>query len=328
MKPVGNLAQDRAPSARLRAGYVPLGIGVAMAIWPLLSGPSYVVYIATIVMIYVIGALGLHLVLRMGQMSIGHGAFMGIGAYTSTLLVMSAGLPWVLSFVAAGLLSAAVAAVIGPIILRLRGVFFSLVTFTFGEIVRLAMIEWRGLTGGSPGIAQVPPPFEAAAQPLPYYYLVLGCAALAFLLVWRILRSDIGNALDSIAVSDGLAEANGVPTRRLKIAIFVLACGMVGIAGSLQAHFIHFISPDSYTFKESVQFILINVIGGATTIWGPVLGSIFIVAFPEMLRSWVEYQWLIYGIVLVALMAYLPGGLMEVVHKVSRRIKLGTRRDG
>lgn len=328
MKPLGSLTQDRKLSAHLRFGLLPLGVGIAMAIWPLLLGPSYAVYIATLVLIYVIGALGLHLVLRMGQMSMAHGAFMGIGAYTSTLLVMNVGLPWALSFVIAGLLPAAIAAVIGPIILRLRGVFFSLVTFTFGEIVRLAIVEWRSLTAGSNGIAQIPPPFEAAARPLPYYYLVLACAALAFLLVWRILRSDIGNALDSIAVSDGLAEANGVPTRKLKVVIFALACGMVGLAGSLQAHFIHFISPDSYTFRESVQFILINVIGGATTIWGPVLGSIFIVAFPELLRSWLQYQWLIYGIVLVVLMAYLPGGLMEVAQKLSRRTRLGAHRDG
>jgi branched-chain amino acid transport system permease protein len=111
----------------------------------------------------------------------------------------------------------------------------------------------------------------------------------------------------------------------VKIIVFVIACALVGIQGTLQASFVHYISPLSYGFAESLKLVVINVIGGLNTLWGPILGAIFIVALPELLRSWVDYQWVLYGLALILLMRYLPGGLFEIgevlrsLHKTIRR---------
>jgi branched-chain amino acid transport system permease protein len=314
-----NLVPDASGGWRRRA--MVGAAGLALVLLPSVVGENFVVYIATLVLLNIIGALSLHLILRTGQMSMGHAAFLGIGSYTSVLCVMSLKLPWIVGFVLGGALSALVALVVGPIILRLRGVYFVLVTFTLGEMIRLGMVEWAGLTGGSNGIFQIPPPWPALARPEYYYYLALVVAACCTLFARRLLASDFGLAMDAIKESENLAESSGIPVFRIKVVVFAIACGMIGLQGSLTAHFVHFIAPNSFTFEHSLQFVVINVIGGLGSMWGPIVGTVFMVALPELLRGWASYQWFLYGIALVLVMAYLPGGLIQLGTRLAELAK-------
>lgn len=305
-----------------RTRWLWLGVlGGALLVWPIFVHEVFFTYIATLVLLYTIGAASLHLVLRIGHLSLCHAAFMGLGGYTSALLTTRLGWPFLPAFVASALLPAAVALVVGPIVLRLRGVYFVLITFTLGEVVRLVFTEWQSLTGGADGIFRIPPPHPWLADKRAYYYFALVMAALCVGGVARLLASQTGRYVDAIRESERLAQSSGVPILRFKVMIFCIACGLVGLQGSLLAHFIHFIAPGSYTFNESLNLLVMNVIGGMGSLTGPLIGAAFLTSLPELLRGWVELQRVLYGIVLVLVMLFVPGGLTEVGRRLvaSRR---------
>lgn len=283
---------------------------VAAAV-PFAVGESFLLYIATLVALYAIGAMSIHLVFRVGQFSLGQAAFMGIGGYTGSLLTTNLEMSWWLALAAAVLASALIGLIVGPIVLRLKGVYFVLFTFTFGEFVRQIFVDWTSVTNGSEGVSGIAAP-AGFSSPTGFYYLVLGFAVLTALICGRLLTSQFGDAVDAIRESEGLALSSGIPVFKTKIIVFVIACALVGVQGVLQASFVHYISPLSYGFAESLKLVVINVIGGLNTLWGPVLGAIFIVALPELLRGWVDYQWVLYGLALILVMRYLPGGLFDI----------------
>jgi branched-chain amino acid transport system permease protein len=299
---------------------------VALLLWPLVYGAPFLIHIAILVLLYSIGAASLHLILRMGHISLAHAAFLGLGGYASALLTTRLGVPFPVAFVASGLLPDAVALVFGPILLRLKGVYFVLMTFTFGEVVRLIFVEWQGLTGGSDGIYRIPPPHPALLSRFAFYYFALGMAVVCVGAVASMLMSPIGRTIDSIRESDQLAQSSGVPVLRFKVMIFAVACGVVGLQGSLLAHYIRYISPSAYTFNESLMFIIMNVIGGMNHLVGALVGAVFMTALPELLRGWVEYQRILYGVTLVLIMIYIPGGLIEIVRRLLPRLR--GRREG
>jgi branched-chain amino acid transport system permease protein len=303
-----------------RKGWLWPGIlGVLLLVWPIFVREAFFTYIATLVLLYAIGAASLHLVLRIGHLSLCHAAFMGLGGYASALLTTRAGWPFVLAFAASGLVPATVALIVGPIVLRLRGVYFVLITFTLGEVVRLVFNEWQSLTGGADGIFRIPPPHPFLADKRAYYYFTLVMAALCVGGVARLLASQTGRYADAIRESERLAQSSGVPVLQFKVLVFAIACGLVGLQGSLLAHFIHFIAPGSYTFNESLNLLVMNVIGGMGSLKGPLIGAAFLTSLPEFLRGWVELQRLLYGIVLILVMLFVPGGLTELGRRLMVR---------
>jgi branched-chain amino acid transport system permease protein len=296
-------------------------LAAGLLVWPLFVTEVFFTYIATLVLLYTIGASSLHLVLRIGHLSLGHAAFMGLGGYTSALLSTRLGWPFVPAFVASGLVAAAVALVVGPIVLRLRGVYFVLITFTFGEVVRLVFNDWQSLTGGADGIFRIPPPHPLLADKRAYYYFALVMATLCVGFVARLLASQTGRYVDAIREGERLAESSGVPILRFKVMIFAIACGLVGLQGSLLAHYIHFIAPGSFTFNESLNLLVMNVIGGMGNLAGPLIGAAFLTALPELLRGWVELQRVLYGTVLILVMLFVPGGLAELGRRMIARAR-------
>ena len=287
-------------------------LGVLLVAWPIFVHEVFFAYIGTLMLLYTIGAASLHLVLRTGHLSLGHAAFMGLGGYTSALLTTSLGWPFALAFLASGLVPAVAALVVGPIVLRLRGVYFVLITFTLGEVVRLVLNEWQSLTGGADGIFRIPPPSPLLVDKRAYYYFALAMATACVGVIARILSSQTGRYIDAIRESERLAQSSGVPILRFKVMIFAIACGFVGFQGSLLAHFITFVAPGSYTFNESLNLLVMNVIGGMGGLAGPLIGAAFLTALPEFLRGWVELQRALYGVVLVLVMLFVPGGLIEI----------------
>jgi branched-chain amino acid transport system permease protein len=296
---------------------------VLLAALPLVVSDTFILNASTTVFITAIAAASLHLIIRTGHVSLGHAAFMGLGAYASVLANMTLGWPFYLCVVAAFLLPAALALVIGPLVLRLTGKYFVLVTFLLGEIVRMVFVEWQSVTGGANGIFGIAPPAPIFLEPAAYYYLALGFAVVLIGFIARLLASEVGRIVDSIRESEQLAECSGVPVLRFKVMMFALGCGIVGIAGALQGHFVRYIDPTSFSIVQSLNLVVINVIGGMYAILGPLIGTLFLVVVPEFLRSYVELQRIIFGVILIIVMAFFPGGLIEIGTRAAGLLRKG-----
>ena len=288
-----------------------IAAAVILVGWPWLTEDKFLHHVGVLILITSIAAASLHLIIRTGHVSLCHTAFMGFGAYGSTIMVMSFGVPWPIGLLVGTALAAAVAAVIGPIVLRLTGKYFVLITFLLGEVVRMAIVENAAITGGSNGIFSIPPPFPFLLSNRAYYYFALAFAVFGVGLCARLLNSEFGRAMDAVREAERLAECSGVPVIRLKVTVFVIACALAGMAGSLQAHYIRFVGPEAYSGFQSLNLVVMNVIGGMSSLYGAMLGTVFMVTLPELLRGYVNLQQIMFGAILFATMAFLPGGLIE-----------------
>lgn len=280
--------------------------------WPWLTDKPFLHYVGVLICITAIAAASLHLIIRTGHVSLGHAAFMAAGAYVSVLTVMQLGMPWPVGLIAGTAAAALLAAIVGPILLRLTGKYFVLVTFLFGEIVRMALVVTPALTGGANGIFDVPPPWPFLLSNRAYYYFALAFAVFGVGLCARLLTCEYGRAIDAIREGERLAECSGVPVIRVKVTVFVIACALAGMAGSLQAHFIRYVGPESYSIVQSLNLVVMNVIGGMTSLVGALIGTVFMVTLPELLRGYVNLQQILFGFILFATMAFLPGGIIEL----------------
>jgi branched-chain amino acid transport system permease protein len=294
--------------------------------WPLLTDDKFLHHVGVLICITAIAAASLHLIIRTGHVSLGHAAFMAAGAYVSTLTVMQLRLPWPIGLLAGIAAAALLAAIVGPILLRLTGKYFVLVTFLFGEIVRMALVVTPALTGGANGIFDVPPPYPFLLSNRAYYYFALAFAVFGVGLCARLLTCEYGRAIEAIREGERLAECSGVPVIRVKVTVFVIACALAGMAGSLQAHFIRYVGPESYSIVQSLNLVVMNVIGGMTSLIGALIGTVFMVTLPELLRGYVNLQQILFGAILFATMAFLPGGIIELGRRL--RAFLRARRAG
>ena len=241
---------------------------IALLGWPWLTDDKFLHHVGVLICLTSIAAASLHLIIRTGHVSLCHTAFMAFGAYGSVIAVMRFGMPWPVGLLAGMALAAAVAAVIGPIVLRLTGKYFVLITFLMGEVVRMAIVENSWLTGGSNGIFDVPPPYPFLLSNRAYYYFALAFAVLGVGFCARLLASEFGRAMDAIREGERLAECSGVPVIRFKVTVFVIACALAGMTGSLQAHYIKFVGPDAYSGFQSLNLVVMNVIGGMSSLIG------------------------------------------------------------
>ncbi len=296
---------------------------VAVVGWPWLTDDKFLHHVGVLLCITAIAAASLHLIVRTGHVSLAHAAFMGVGAYGSVISVMTFHLPWLAGLVIGTAAATLLALVVGPIVLRLTGKYFVLVTFLFGEMVRMAIVEQSGLTGGSNGIFNVPPPAEALLSNRLYYYFALAFAAAGVGLCARILNSEFGRAINAIREGERLAECSGVPVIRIKVTVFVIACAMAGVAGVLQAHYIRYVGPEGFSIVQSLNLVVMNVIGGMASLAGALIGTVFMVTLPELLRGYVNLQQIMFGAILFATMAFLPGGLIELGRRVRAMLRRG-----
>lgn len=293
------------------------------AVLPLVTGDQFTISLGITLMITGIAAASLHLIIRTGHVSLAHAAFMGLGAYAAVISAVTYSLPFPVAVVLSFLAPAALAAIVGPLLLRLSGKYFVLVTFLLGEIIRLVFVSWQSFTGGANGIFGIPLPYDFLSSPTAYYYFVFAFAASCMAFVARLLQSEIGRAIDAIREESRLAECSGIPVLQIKVTVFALACGMAGIAGALSAFFIRYIDPTSFSIIQSLNFVVMNVVGGMHQMIGPIIGALFFVILPEFLRGYVELQRIIFGICLIVVMAFLPGGIVELVTRI--RLALARR---
>ncbi|UCD80867.1 MAG: branched-chain amino acid ABC transporter permease [Desulfobacterales bacterium] len=291
-----------------------LAIVAMMALLPLVISNLYYIQVLIFIGIYIILALSLNLLNGyVGLLSIGHAAFYGIGAYASAKLVMEAGLPFPLAMLGAG----AVAGVFGYLIakptLRLSGIYMTLATLGFNMIFFLVLQNWMSFTNGPLGIMDIPPPSifgYAIESRIQYYYLIYFLVLLTIFSMQRLMTCRFGRALVSIRENELAAEAMGIHTTRYKIQAFVLAAFYAGIAGSYYAHFVKFISPDSFYIYESFILLAMLAFGGQGNLVGPVVGAAILIIIPEVFRFLQEYRMLVYGSVLIIMMLVRRQGLL------------------
>jgi branched-chain amino acid transport system permease protein len=300
---------------RLVLVYVAIAL---LALTPWVVDSRYVFHIATMVTILIPLALSMNLMMQLGQLSIAHPAFMGMGAYASALLTMKLGWLPILSLVTGGIISAAFALLLGPVFLRIKGVFFVLLTYAFGQIVNLLFQDWTSLFGGNSGLYGIPKfsilGFRLTA--IHHYYLFgLLFAALVYVVMRAIERSDIGAIVQSLNENEMLCLSVGANAIGWRIAAFTFSAFIAGISGGIYAFYVGFLSPDPFGFRAVVDLIVIVAIGGTSSALGPLLGSLIVVPLPELLRDARQYQLLIYGLCLIVFVKFLKQGLVSLVEK-------------
>ncbi|MFC3338856.1 branched-chain amino acid ABC transporter permease [Paracandidimonas soli] len=285
---------------------------------------EFVLHLAILTCLNILAVNGLALIGRSGQLSLGHAAFMAIGAYASVLAANMLGLSFIPSLLIGVAATAIVTFVLGWAILRLRGVYFVLVTFAFGELVRLVLLDFSGITGGANGITGIPAitlfgfSFDSRET---FYGLALVAALLSTWGLYRLFTRPLGQAIDSVAVNPALAEATGLSVHRLQIFSFVAGCSLAAIAGVLQSRYIGYISPESFNTSISIGLIIMLVIGGRLSSWGPFVGAIVLTPLPELFRGAVQTQHIFYGAVLILILRFMPGGLADLPARLRARLK-------
>lgn len=277
---------------------------------------NYTLHLAILSGIAVIAAASLNLVMGyVGKLSLGHAAFYGIGAYTSALLSMSAGVPSWLSILAAAPVAAFAAFLIGPIVLWLRGAYFIIVTLSFSIVLQLVIVNWVEFTNGPMGILGIPYPtigsFEFSSK-ASYFYLVAVSAVVTVWCIRRLLRSRTGRAFEALRENENVAMSIGVSKLRYSLLAFCIGGGFAGFAGALYAHYVSVITPDMFGFDVMVSMLVMVAVGGKGTLSGPVIGAILVTFVPEQLRLVKEFRLSIFGLVLMLSVVLMPNGLVSL----------------
>jgi branched-chain amino acid transport system permease protein len=312
-----------ASSGRLRGGRhrrLLLGLLLAGLLGFGLVADDYLLDVAVLVGIYSILGLGLSIVIgQAGLLDLGYIAFYAIGAYWTALLSTHFGVSfWVLLPTGAAL-AAVFGILLGYPTLRLSGDYLAIVTLGFGEIIRITLNNWRALTNGPMGIMNVPhprlavpggPSFEFGLNLQAYYFLILALDVVAVIVVVRLVNSRVGLAWTAIREDELAAGAMGVNVRRAKLLAFALGASFAGAAGSFFAGRAGFVSPESFTFVESILVVCIVVIGGSASIPGVIVGAVVFIGLPELLREAARFRMLAFGLAMVAIMYARPQGIL------------------
>ena len=306
-----------------------LACGVVALALPFVVTNSYLFHLLIIAVIWSILATSLNLVLGYtGLLSLAHGAFFGLGAYCSALLVTKAEWNFWATIPPAMALAALFGALLGLLTLRLSGHYFAISTLSFGIVVSLVLEKWDDLTEGPRGISSIPAPtpinlfgwgeveFESNTAK---YYLAVATLALCLLFTWRLVRSPVGRALEAIRQNELLASCLGINVVFYKLLAFSLSAAMAGLAGVLYSVYITYINPIDAGLWNGFYAVMYIVIGGMGTFGGPVVGTLFLVTLPELLRMFQDYRLLLLGILLILTMTFLPQGIVGGFSKLHRR---------
>jgi branched-chain amino acid transport system permease protein len=273
---------------------------------------GYVLYIVNLLMVFVVLALGMHIVIgEAGQFALSHTAFYGIGIYTASLINTAWHPPFVVSVLAGGLLSALLGYLIGFLALRMRDIYLALATFAFGEAMQWVFLNWESVTGGSNGMRMQPAEIFGLkfTNDIQAYPFVIAMAALMLWITVALSRSQFGSALRAVRESDVAAMAMGINTRSMKLAAFAISAAFAGIAGGMYTLFISFIHPESLGFQTTILILTMVVVGGIGSVRGAVAGAIFFGLVSELLRQALSIQEIIYGAILMGFMMFKPRGL-------------------
>lgn len=295
------------------------GFMVFLVFLPLITKSSYILHILIFSFINVVCASSLRFINLTGQLSLAHGGMMAIGAYATTLLVMKKAWNSWISLMAGGGLAAGVALLISVPFSRLRGVYFSIASLFFTAIVYTIAQQWRSLTGGSLGLYNIPLPHRlgigkvslAIDTPIEFYYFALSLFVLSLLFLFRLEHSWFGFICRSIRQSESLAQSLGVPSRFYRCTAFVLGSFLPAIMGGFYAQYMSTITPHAFGLLTTFYYLIYVIVGGQEHFFGPVIGAFALTLLPEFARPLKQWQPLVFAIVLMLVIYYKPGGLIE-----------------
>jgi branched-chain amino acid transport system permease protein len=289
--------------------------GVAALAIPLVVHNDYVLQLVNIGILNAIVVLGLNFVTGWtGQINFGQAAFYGLGAYT-TAIATKHGVPWIVTPVLSAAIALVASLVLGLPTLRLRTYYLAMTTIGFGEIVRLIIVYWQPVTGGTSGLRAIPPISLFGISPqglIQHYYLLLAVLAFGTLVAVRIRHSSLGRAMIATKDSEIAAEQSGVDTTRTKLTAFMIGAVYAGLAGCLYASSIRFVSPDSFSGVQAVLLMTMLIVGGLGSIAGAIAGAFALTFLPEMLRFLGQWYLVLYGLGVIAVIALMPGGIASM----------------
>lgn len=304
---------------------------------PFWLNDPYAISVLTLSGIFIVAAISLNLLLGYtGQLSLGHVAFFGIGAYASALLSLGFDLDvglatplvvdpkpvWV-AFLGAILIASLFGWFLGKLSFRVRGAYFVIVTVGFAQVMRMVALNWVDLTEGPMALNNIPPLsiwLPGTGVVLLYkktgnFWLVLAVGTICFLIVQRVVQSRVGRAMVALRENEALARSVGIDVTRYLVLAAVLSAGMAGAAGALYAHYVRIVDPDIFLFIYTVSMVIMVVTGGKGTLAGPVVGGLIFGLLPEVLRDLArpEMQWIIYGVAMIAVIFFLPRGIVPAL---------------
>lgn len=313
---------------------------LAILILPFVITNNYYRSVLVVIGLHTIVVVGLCLLMGYaGQISLGHAAFYGLGAYVTGILTTTYNVsPW-LAMLAGAVLTGIVAYAIGIPIFRLKEHYLALATLGFGLIIHVILMEEVHLTGGPSGLTESIPYLKIGNlvfnNDFKFYFLVWIAALTAIVLANNVVFSRIGRALRSVHGSEYAAESLGVDTAKHKLQVFTLSAVYASVAGSLYAHYVTFISPSPFGLMTSIMFMVMAVVGGLSSIWGPILGVAVITILTEGLKVFIpklipqaggEYQIVVFGLILVIIMIFLPEGLITGLRNIYEGLKFRKER--
>lgn len=309
-----------------------LVIAVVAVMLPLVVHSEYHMFVLTNAAIYSIVIISLNIAFGLcGVFSLGHAAFWGVGAYTAANLLTRLQMPFIISLLAGGILSALAGVLIGIPSLKVRSFYLSVTTMGFNIIVNLCLVNWIRLTYGSDGFPNIPPPSIG-----PYsitstngQYILSVCMLL--LIIWlfaRLKDSRIGRAFRAIKDSELAAAASGINVHYFRVLAFAISAFVGGVAGGLYASMHGYIAPDTFTGEQSTLLISMLLVGGAGSIWGPVLGSFFLQILSESMRFLSDYYMAVYALIVVIMALRVPGGLDGLLRRIVGRLRAVWSRRG
>jgi branched-chain amino acid transport system permease protein len=289
---------------------------------PLITQDGYVIQLLNIAILNAIVVLGLNFVTGWaGQINFGQAAFYGLGAYT-TAIAGKAGLPWITTPFLSAVVVIAASLVLGLPTMRLRTYYLAMTTIGFGEIIRLIIVHWEPVTGGTSGLRAIPGISIFGVGPqgqTQHYYLLVVALALAVTVAMRVRHSALGRAMIATRDSEIAAEQSGVDTTRTKLFAFMIGAVYAGLAGCLYASSIHFISPDSFSSTQAILLMTMLIVGGMGSIAGSISGAIALTLLPEALRFLGQWYLVLYGLGVIAVIVLTPGGLASVATQLQLR---------
>ena len=289
---------------------------------PLATHDGYVIQLLNIAILNAIVVLGLNFATGWtGQINFGQAAFYGLGAYT-TAIATKAGLPWIATPFLSVIIVVIASLALGIPTLRLRTYYLAMTTIGFGEIVRLVIVHWEPVTGGTSGLRAIPGislfGFGPQGQ-IEHFYLLVAALAVAALVAARIRQSALGRAMIATKNSEIAAEQCGVDTTRTKVLAFMIGAVYAGLAGCLYASSIRFISPDSFSGTQAILLMTMLIVGGMGSIAGCVIGAVALTILPEALRFLGQWYLVLYGLGVIAVIVLAPGGLASIASVIRLR---------
>lgn len=310
---------------------------VLMIVFPFVMPDEYYRSVGIIIGLHAIVSIGLCLVMGLaGQISLGQAAFWGIGAYTSAVLTTKLGLPVFVGLIASAIVPAVFAFILGRAIAGLQGYYLAMATLAFGYIVQIGISEWEPVTGGASGMISIPKiPFFGESE-LSTYYLIWGVVTCVLLFSLNLLNSRIGRAFRAIHKSEIAATSMGIDVRKFKLNAFVVSGMFAGISGGLYAHYIGILDPQPFGLHESIKFLTMVVIGGMTSIWGALIGTLVIGSISEALVLMSEVipglqgdiDTIVFGGILVLIVMFMPEGLVPRIRTAYQKAQAKKRKAG